>query len=74
MEEGSTRDYSREISDAGEGDMLLHPSSYPETPSSGYRVYKRRWLVLVVVALLNISNGMARNFIVDHSKTKFKPG
>ncbi|KAI0211863.1 Solute carrier family 49 member A3 [Lamellibrachia satsuma] len=47
-----------EISDAGEGDMLLHPSSYPETPSSGYRVYKRRWLVLAVVALLNISNGM----------------
>jgi len=25
-----------------------------------YRVYKRRWFILIVVALLNISNAMVR--------------
>ncbi|KAK2180634.1 hypothetical protein NP493_434g00008 [Ridgeia piscesae] len=58
MEEGTNRDDSREISDLGEGDRLLDPVSYPETQSPGYRVYKKRWLILAVVALLNVSNGM----------------
>ena len=63
MEEGTSRDDSRDISDLGEGDRLLDSVPYPETQSPGYRVYKRRWLILAVVALLNVSNGMARNFL-----------
>ena len=63
MDEGSDRVVdSAEISNASEGDRLLNPLSYPGTPSPVYRAYKRRWLILAVVALLNVSNGMVRNF------------
>ena len=62
MDEGSDRVDSVEISNASEGDRLLNPLCYPGTPSPVYRAYKRRWLILAVVAFLNVSNGMVRHF------------
>ena len=62
MEEGSDHVDSTDLSTASEGDRLLNPLSYAGTPNPVYRAYKRRWLILAVVAFLNVSNGMVRKF------------